>query len=133
MNEFKSYTDIDFKILDFIIKNSPVHKDKILKKFSDESFTAILRVKTLKENNLILESFYIKNTDIGDEKVFTENFSITEKGIKLFSDLNLKRKKEKREKFIFHVLPILISLISLLKSFEKEIIFLKQLLMTLLK
>lgn len=99
MNEFKNYTDIDFKILDFIIKNSPVHKDKILKKFSDKKFTAILRVKILAENHFISESFYIERTDIGDEKVFTENFSVTEKRIKLFSDYQNDKSSEGKKMF----------------------------------
>lgn len=115
MNEFKDYTDIDFKILDFIIKNSPVHKDKILKKFSKKNFATALRVKVLKENQLISESFDIENTDLGDKKVYTGFFSVTEKGIKLILDYQNDKSNENKKIFKSSFLyPFLVSLLTAL-------------------
>lgn len=110
MNEFKNYTDIDFKILNFIIKNNPVHKDKILKKFSKKIFATTLRLKVLKENQLISESFDIENTDIGDEKVYTGFFSVTEKGLKFISDYQNDKSNESKKIFKSSFLyPFLVS------------------------
>lgn len=112
MNEFKNYADIDFKILNFIRINDPVHEDEILKKFPDEKYATKYRLNVLSTRKIgdlgFIKSNYIKtDTDsfysLGTP---TGTISITEKGLRLLCDYKCNQSEEEKKSLnlLFYIL-----------------------------
>ena len=142
--------DIDFLILEYISKFDSIHTNEILNKFPDNKFSTKYRLKLLSEmekhssGHLYLENTsYIELNYVTCEDGFggtvsktTDTYSITQKGKVALQEYKLsqnKISKDKRKDFILKVLPIIISTLALLKSFDKEIISLWTRLMQLWK
>lgn len=132
-------SDIDFSILEYINNFDFVHIDDILNKFPDDKFSTKYRLEVLSkaekhpsghfylENTSYIELNYIYHTDEygGTFSESDNTYSITEKGKLALQEYRLsqnKISKDKRKEFILKILPIIISTIALLKSFDKEII-----------
>lgn len=121
MNEFKNYADIDFKILNFIRINDPVHEDEILKKFPDEKYATKYRLNVLSTRKIgdlgFIKSNYIKtDTDsfysLGTP---TGTISITEKGLRLLCDYKCNQSEEEKKIFKSSFLyPFLVSIFTAL-------------------
>ena len=142
--------DIDFLILKYISKFDSVHIDDILNKFPDNKFSTRYRLELLSEMEKHSSGhFYLENTSYiklnyincedgfgGTVSKSTNTYSITQKGKVALQEYKLsqnKISKDKRKDFILKVLPIIISTLALLKSFDKEIISLWTRLMQLWK
>ncbi len=145
MLEYNELTDVDFQILNFLNSKKERSIKDILNKFPDKKFSTNYRLELLITGRRNSSGFYIENTsyivkNYRNERnehgliksINLDTFSITEKGRVALQTYFLSKTKD-RKNFIIQVLPILISIIALLKSFDKEIIYIWQLLMQLLK
>lgn len=92
-------------------------------------YSILKRLEFFKKNKLIEEKQTFHTECFPPVLVNHGIFNITELGLKFLQDYKL----QKRENFILKYLPIIISIIALLKSFDKELIYIWQQLMRLLK
>lgn len=138
-------TEIDFQILDFIKKHNSVHIKDILLKFPDNKYSTKYKIELLSQQEKHSSGFYyLENTSyikmnyehytnsLGETSLKElDTYYITEKGKVVLQEYKIKTiklKKEKRNKLFLQIAPILISLLALSKSFEKEIIYIWKLL-----
>lgn len=134
-SEFELNT-IDYEILKFINKYSPVKKEKVFKKFPEKTFSTKHRIKNLSEFSVyyMREDYILLGTDVygSPQKEYLGTYSLTEKGKKITQDYILNCKIQRKETFL-KIFPIIISAIALLKSFDKELISIWKLLVQLLQ
>ncbi len=126
--------DFDFKIISHISKFPKIEEPKLLEIFPDNNFSTKGRLKVLKERKFI--DRFPKMRTIPDLTKKPNFYVITDLGKKVIQDYLLSSKKlksENRRKFILDFLPVVISIIALLKSFEKELIYIWQQVTLLLK
>ncbi len=131
---------IDYQLLAYISKSKQVHIKKLLKKFPDEKYQTHERLRNL--------CGYENNTPAYLQVIFTETclsdycgiglnftpdtFSITDLGSKALTNHAIEVKELRREIFMQSRIPIIISLLALLKSYEYEFAKLWQYIITLL-
>lgn len=144
--------DMDYKLLKFIGKSDKVSLVKILEKFPENKYSTAKRLLDLKnitfetmvngrftfpttEKSYITEDFEIVDVDeYGFEKKQSSGmYSITGLGRKALQDYELTSSKLRRRDIILFVIPIMISGLALLKSYEHEVSWLLQQLLQLLK
>lgn len=126
---------IDYEILKFINKHSPVHKEKIFQKFPENIFSTKHRIKNLSRISVyyMYENYIPLGIEDGiPQKEELGTYSLTEKGKKVTQDYILKCKIQRKEDF-WKIFPIIVSVIALLKSFDKQLISIWQWLMQLMK
>lgn len=134
-SEFELNT-IDYEILKFIYKHSPISKEKLLKKFPEKTFSTNHRIKYLSGNIIyyMLENYILLGiNEYGiPEKQELGTYSLTEKGKKVIQDYILNCQVQRKEAF-WKIFPIIVSGIALLKSFDKQLILIWQWLVQLRK
>lgn len=144
MTELEPY---DIEILKYANKFEISNKNDILRKFPKEKYSTEYRLKKLlakeyypvlnphipamsKVNSSYLEERYntFKNDDGTSFDKASGTYRVTDLG-KSFLQTHKIKSSEKRKQFILKVLPIGISTIALLKSFDKELISIWKLIM----
>jgi hypothetical protein len=119
----------DIKILKTIYKIPNIEKNQLIYLYPIKKYSTLERVSLLKKNKFIEEKQILHTNYFPPILVNQGIFNITELGLKCIQDYKLNR----RENFILKYLPIIISIIALLKSFDKEIICIWQQLKLLMK
>lgn len=115
-------TQIDFKILDFVNSNGPIHLEAVKKHFpgidSIEFRVAELsKVKynstgrfVLKNSSLLAQQYEYVNTDLGPHAKETGIYAITDCGKKALQDYKEKVKETRKELWLKNAwIPIIVS------------------------
>ena len=113
-------TSTDYEILKFIEKFESVHENAIFKAFPTAKYATLERLQTLEENNLIAyetELIFIEGIPHDSS---TDICKVSFIGCKILQDYAFTKKQKqvnKLEDRIWRLLPIVLSVIALLKSY----------------
>lgn len=119
---------LDYAILDFVKKNDAVIKNDIRKAFHQDIAATNLRIDLLLMHdnpvislqNTLSPSYYLNNMSYLDEDFSIHKIRITPRGKKALQNYKLieaYKRNEKIEEWIWRIIPIIISLFALAKSY----------------
>jgi len=113
-------TSIDYEILKFIDKFESIHENTIFESFPTAKYSTLERLQILMENKLIVyetELIFIEGIPCESS---TDICKISFIGRKILQDYTFTKKQKQGNKFedrIWRLLPIVLSVIALLKSY----------------
>ncbi len=121
---------IDYKILKFIYDKNVIHIDSIYNQFPDSIYNTEYKMGNFKKCHFIQVIFDNEATGLS---LPTKYYSLTPLGIETINNYLFTRKNNLKNTLFSNIIPILISILALLKSYQKELISLWKHIMQLLK
>lgn len=138
--------DIDYEILSYIQHYDEITLEKINEKFSKRKVTIETRLSDLSQTQSFntsspyygsgyIEQHYTTSKNLAGQIVIhpIHIYSITPLGSVTLENYIASNAKLKRRDFVLFIIPIIISSLALLKSYEDEIIWIVQQVLRLLK